>query len=370
MERNGLAIRLKNNILTLFVFSSYVTMDRKNLLNILLQAQIFTSSSANNPILQHIYLWKKVLATDMERYFSYDFDTWLDVCVSMKIIDILKLIEDDEVELLPEWNKMKIIAWKNKFTVDCMPSNTRINAPEVLWDKAWIDWYELISMISNVDFVAPDRYTPAVIATVNVQSNWWIVDCAWTDSISLLHTYMSKQWADFNINIPKRYIKSIKKIIPFMWESDVYIDSNKLKIVWWWYEIIVLLLNWWYPNYKDERLMPKEFNYSIIVNKDELIKCIQKITLYTKTLHNYCKLTSIWWELKFSDNVWLVETYCKCSGNDYEICFNSMYLLNFAQQSLWDIEIKIVNDSTVFVVEDKWRANVKCVIKPLHLQKN
>jgi DNA polymerase-3 subunit beta len=124
-------------------------------------------------------------------------------------------------------------------------------------------------------------------------------------------------------------------------------------------------------NYRNN--LPNEVNNEIIINKEELEKCLSRVSIISKDLA-FNKITITVEENKFnifseSEKGKINETIdCKASGEKFRIGLNSKYLMDAIQRIKEDyLKIEIERPIKPILVKKIEGDEYKCVILPLRL---
>jgi DNA polymerase-3 subunit beta len=134
------------------------------------------------------------------------------------------------------------------------------------------------------------------------------------------------------------------------------------------YTIFSKLIDETYPNYK--AVLPKDYSNRIWVNRIELLKSIQRLSLFSSSTTHQIKI-------EFSENMKISaldfdmgaeanETLnVKCEGDNMEVGLNANYAIQ-TLQAMQDEEIMIEYDTPIKAVVLEGKEH-KCIIMPVRL---
>lgn len=342
-------------------------MKTKQLTSILQDASMFLSKQTTIPVIGMFYFGKTIKATDMEKYFEYDFDTWVDLCVPSTILDILKNLDWDEVTLIQDKNTLHIECAWDKFTLTWVSTSEYVAFPKVKWTTTTIDSVDMMKWFTNVLPAIQEKNFSPVMTWIKISRKNWELVFAWTDSFRLHEVKLKNDWDDFWIVIPKIHATTISKVVSKMNVISMTASSNMVQLKWDWYTVTSLLIQWNYPDYNNENIMPTQFNYVIKVDAFSLAKAVKKITILTKEINNFV-------ELECKDDKLLLrsknstkgssEVSIDCKWNNVTFWLNGSYL-DILSTFTWECELKIVSPEKPVTVKDYSRDYFTCIIRPL-----
>ena len=192
-------------------------------------------------------------------------------------------------------------------------------------------------MIKPKDFLqAIKKITPAIdINNPKYELNGALIDIkedkinfVGTDTKRLAILTIEENFDDqISLIIPKRAISEIQKL--FFEQMQIFYDENIFMIKSENFYFFTKLINGKYPDY--ERIIPKNINYTLKINTEEMIEYIRRISTISHEIKITFKNNAIVFESLNQDNIEAKEelTY---ESNLPEIIYinaNSRYLLDF-----------------------------------------
>lgn len=205
---------------------------------------------------------------------------------------------------------------------------------------------DLTGIVESTVFATSTKETRPVLTGVNVQSNGSELIATATDSYRLAKKTFALTTDEFNITIPSKTLNEAKTI--FGSETNdikVSLDTKKIQFT---NDSVVLqsrLLEGAFP--ETERLIPKEFNYTLVINRMDLISAIDrnmfikndKMTLNRLQINNKddISLKNKSQEIGESDGQLNAISY---EGEPLDISFAGNYVLD-AARALTTVNIKI-----------------------------
>lgn len=136
----------------------------------------------------------------------------------------------------------------------------------------------LASIIESTAFAASVKETRPVLTGVNFSSDGSRIIATATDSFRLARNVFTGNGDSFNITVPAKSLNEARAIFnDGTKDLAVHLNTKKIQFV---SEDIILqsrLLDGSYP--ETERLIPKEFRYDLVVNKQKLIGIIDRSSI-------------------------------------------------------------------------------------------
>ncbi len=376
-----------------------ITIQVEKLNHIIDISSKFVAKNATLPILQNIYLKASIdslitRATDMEKYVEIESPCdikveWAITINAKTFSDIIKSIEDKEVEISvdPQTNMMTIKSWKDNFEINWISASEYVALPDVPQDnKITLDTQSLSNGIENVEYSVTEKNFSPVLTWVLMKSKEedWQKKLVFvgTDSFRLTEykTNWTIQWDDFSIIVPKTSIIDIKKISDYAQEKesesvDVKYSDNlvafefemdNMKIL-----ATSLLIQGNFPDYEREEVMPKTFNTTLTMNKDECEKAIKKIWILTRDINNFIQIEVENWEATISSgktDKWTWKTNIPVLMDWEAVTFgiNGRYITDFIKTMDTDeIIFNIVDNQKPMILQNKNNTSYNCVVRPL-----
>ena len=271
-----------------------------------------------------------------------------------KLLDIIRILKDEEITLELFQNNLNIQQNKSKFKLPTFNSNNYPSFP-LIENKPQIT-LDSVNLIKGFKKIASaiDNNNPKFElngALLNIKTN--STDLIGTDTRRLaIASIQTKNKKEFSIIIPKKAILEIQKL--FMDEINIYYDETNLIIKNKNFYFFSRLINGNYPDY--QRIVPSEHKIKISLPKKEMIDSIKMITTISPEIKITFLKESILFNSLTADNI---EAQTELLLNtrlveNFELNVNSRYLLDFISQvESHEFQI-LLNESTLpFVLKDK-----------------
>jgi len=342
--------------------------------SILINLQPFLEKKDASQITSHIYFEAKndnciIKATDEEIGLSINSS---DIIIEQegsftangkKLLDIIRILKDEEIILELIGNSLNIKQNKSKFKLPTFNSSNYPSFP-LIQDKPQIT-LDSINLIKGLKKISSsiDNNNPKFElngALLNIKSN--STELVGTDTRRLAIVSISNQnEKEFSLIIPKKAILEIQKL--FINKINIYYDQTNIIIQNGNYYFFSRLINGNYPNY--QRIIPSESKISITLPKKEMLDSIKMITTISQEIKITFLQESIIFNSLSADNVEAKTELLIFTGinQEFELNVNSRYFLDFiAQVENNEFEI-LLNESTLpFILKDK---NFITVIMPI-----
>ena len=246
-----------------------------------------------------------------------------------KILDIVKILKDEDVELYTKDNYLHINQKHSKFKLPMFNPNEYPKFPQID-DKAKLD-IENQTLIRSMKKIAPaiDTNNPKYElngALINIKEK--NIDFVATDTKRLALVRVEREnEKPLSLIIPKKAIQSIQKL--FFDEIDIYYDKNTLIAKSSDFFFFTKLINGKYPNY--ERVIPQTINYKFTLNRDQMIDAIKQISIISEEIKITFQKEKIVFESLNEDNVEAkteIEKQINIDESIY-IAANAKHLLDF-----------------------------------------
>ena len=285
----------------------------KNVLeNILLHTQSFIERKDLSQITSHILIDLKEEGINIK---ATDRETGIEITSSnikveeigkatangKKILDIVKILKDDDIEIKTEENYLYITQKQSKFKLPMFNPNEYPEFPSIE-NKAKFD-IDNQTLIKSIKKIAPaiDTNNPKYElngALINIKESQ--IDFVATDTKRLAVVEVKRENdKPLSIIIPKKAINNIQKL--FFDEIEIYYDENILIAKSLDFSFFTKLINGRYPNY--EKIIPKTSNYSITLNRDRMIDSIKQVSIISNEIKISFKPQSIEFESLNDENV-------------------------------------------------------------------
>ena len=281
-----------------------------------------------------------------------------------KLLDIIRILKDDEEIVLETTNDILIIKQKNsKFKLPTFDSNaypsfpSNANKPSISLDS--------LTLIQNLKKISPaiDTNNPKFElngALINIQEH--STQLVGTDTRRLaIATIESNNNQTLSLIVPKKAILEIQKL--FLDEISIFVDETNLIITNNNYFFFTKLINGKFPDY--QRIIPSSTKYQILLPKKEMINAIKMITTISQDIKLTFFSDTIVFNSLSSDNVEAKTQLDIVTGlpENFELAFNSRYLLDFLSQvNINEFTLELNEPSLPFIVKDK---NFITIIMPI-----
>jgi DNA polymerase-3 subunit beta len=280
-----------------------------------------------------------------------------------KLLDIIRILRDDEIILELLDNALMIKQQHSKFKLPIFDAEAFPSFPEI--DGKPKISLDSMNLIRNLKKITPaiDTNNPKYElngALINIKKEK--TDLVGTDTRRLaVATIPNNSEEELALILPKKAILEIQKL--FLNEIEVHYDETTLIITNDDYFFFTRLINGKFPDY--ERIIPRTLKYQIELPKKEMLEAIRLVT----TIANDIKITFLSDAILFNalsdDNVEAKTELELETGipDRFELSLNSRYLLDFLAQVDHDRFTIGMNDSTLpFMVRDE---NFITIIMPI-----
>lgn len=375
-----------------------LTLEITTLIELLDLSTRFIARSSTLPILQNIALSVKdnevtFKATDMEKYIHVTFpvDSAEDggITVDAKTFyEIVKMIEDEQIELLVDWDTLKINSTKDNFVLRWLPLEEFVALPELKdTNTLSLSLETLTTGIERVEFAVLEKnFSPVftgVLIMTQKEANKSNIVFVGTDSYRLAEykSLYDGNSQDMKVIIPKSSINDIKRVGDYCLEkwqhNNVKVSYSNNMIL---FEFTIgnmsirtnsLLIQGNFPDYNNEKILPKNYNTTVTIDSNLTDKAIKKISILTKDNNNFIHLVSQDNTLDISSwttdlgqaNTSLVAIIDK--GN-IDVGLNGKHIADFIKTSNSDrITMNFVDNTAPIVLMEPDNDNYKYVIRPV-----
>jgi len=282
-----------------------------------------------------------------------------------KLLNIIRILKDGEITLEVIDNALLI---KQKYSKFKLPTFDYSQFPEFpnIEDKAQIS-IDSNLLIKNMKKVSPaiDTNNPKYElngAFINITNEK--IDIVGTDTRRLAIVSLSNSLSqDISFILPKKAILEIQKL--FLDEINIYFDETTLIITNNNTFFFTRLINGNFPDYR--RIIPNNIKHQIILPKKEMLDAIKMITTISHDIKVSFMSNSIKFNSLSTDNVEAKTEIEIDTGlsDEFEISFNSKYLLDFLSQiDVNTFELGFNESSLPFLVKDN---NFMTIIMPIIL---
>jgi len=280
-----------------------------------------------------------------------------------KLLDIIRILKDDEIVLELLDNTLIIKQKHSKFKLPTFDPNSYPSFPTVD-DKPRIT-LDSLSLIQNLKKISPaiDTNNPKFElngALINIKND--STDLVGTDTRRLaITTIESSNSETLSLIVPKKAILEIQKL--FLDQIDIFFDETNLIIANDNNFFYTRLINGKFPDY--QRIVPSSIKHSVKLPKKEMIDAIKMITTISQEIKMILLSDVIIFNSLSADNV-EAKTEIELStglNEKFEISFNSRYILDFLSQVDKNEFLMEFNEPTLpFIVKDE---NFITIIMPI-----
>ncbi len=303
--------------------------------------------------------------------------------------EIIKTIEEDYVELAVSNNDMlTIVTPRDSFTIKWLPLQEFVALPE-LKDSKTINMpvSHFTNGISKVEFAVLEKnfspvFTWVVIASQQESKRNNIVFVG-TDSYRLAEYKVQHdgEYQDFKLIIPKTSINDIKRVGEYCLNKQ---QNNNVEIRYSHNMVLCefsignmniktnsLLIQGNFPDYDNEKIVPKIFNSTITVDSNSIEKAIRKIGILTKDNNNFIHMLSKENLLEITSgatDLWQANTSLQAiiNGIEVEVWLNGKHIVDFLKTIGSDrINMQFVNNTSPIVMTEPDGTWYKYVIRPV-----
>lgn len=362
-------------------------------------ASRFIAKSSTLPILQNIYIAVVnneliIKATDMEKYILINLpidkgDEWGITVDAKTFFEIIKTLEDDHVELsVTNSDMLNITSSKDAFTIKGLPLQEFVALPELKEPKTLsLPVQDITTGIAKVEFAVLEKnfspvFTGVVITSSQSEKQNNIIFVG-TDSYRLAEykTPYDGQVQEFKLIVPKSSINDVKKVGDYclskQQNNNVNIHYANNMVL---FEFSVgnmtiktnsLLIQGNFPDYDNEKIVPRNFWTTITVDAISTEKAIRKIGILTKDNNNFIHIVS-------QDNALEVTSGTTDLGNantslsaiingpEIDVGLNGKHIVDFLKTAKSDrINMNFVNNTSPIVMTEPDNNYYKYVIRPV-----
>ena len=348
---------------------------RKDILeSILINAQAFLERKDPTNITSHIYIDASsdgvtFKATDTEIGLMVNSDQFniqeagIVTVNGKKLLDIVRSLKDDTIEIHTEDNNIIIKQKSTKFKLPTFNHQEYPTFPTID-NKAQItlDSIDLIKslkkIIPAIDVNNPKYELNGALIDIKQDETRFVG----TDTKRLaVVTIKNSSDKELALIIPKKAIIEIQKL--FLDKIDIYYDDTYIIIKNEQYFLFSRLINGKFPDY--QRIIPKSTKYQLTIPKKELLEAMRVVTIISQEV-----------KITFEDNLITIESLNNDTqeakttietpikiDNSYSLAVNSKFLLDFISQIDTNDFIMELNEPTLpFLVRSE---NFLTVIMPI-----
>jgi len=280
-----------------------------------------------------------------------------------KLLDIIRILKDDEISLEIIDNILHIRQKRSKFKLPTFDFNSFPNFPTIEnKSKITIDSKNLIhsfkKISSSIDTNNPKFELNGALISINKEST----DIVGTDTRRLSIVSIENSSDDkLSIIVPKKAILEIQKL--FLDQITIYYDDTNLIILNDYYYFYTRLINGKFPDY--QRIIPHSIKNTIVLPKKSMINSIKMITTISQEIKMTLLSDRIIFNSLSSENVEAkTELEINTGLNEkLDLNYNSKYLLDFISQIDSDNFELLINETNLpFMVKEN---NFMTIIMPI-----
>ena len=350
-----------------------LTCSKSDLLNGVTTVLKAVSTRTTLPILECILLQAttngfKLISNDLElgieSTVSADIIETGTVALKAKIFsDIVKKLPDNEVEITVDKNNYTtIICEKTKFNISGFSGEEFLQLPNVSKDKyIKVSQLKLKEMIRQTIFsIALEEIRPVLTGELlEIKENRLNIVSLDVHRVSIRNIEFESESDDINVVVPGKTLNEISKILEPDDEKDVMIYFTDKHILFELEESIIVsrLLEGDFPKY--EQFFSKDYDTLIKIDKDELLRSIDRAALISReTKNNPIKITIQNKSMIITSNTDFGDVYeeidIEKEGNELEIAFNPKYFIE---------ALKVIDDEYIYL--QFTNPHSPCIMKPV-----
>jgi DNA polymerase-3 subunit beta len=335
-----------------------IAINKNVLEHILVNAQSFLDKKDSSQITSHVLLDAMdgkltVKATDFEIGISMDTSN-IQIALpgtatanGKKLLDIIKILKDEEVSLKVENDFLFIKQNKSKFKLPMFNADEYPDFPTIN-DKSKFE-------INPLEFLhAIKKISPAIDSNnPKYELNGALIDIK-SDKINFVSTdtrrlaiasSVQNAEKEISIIIPKKAIAEMQKL--FFDEMNIYYDENTMLVKSENFTFFTKLINGKFPDY--QRIIPQDKKYELTLNRDKMIDHLKQVSTISQEMKLTFRNDAIVFESLNEENI-EARTQLDFISNlteDIVLAVNSKYLLDFLTH-IEKNEFKLrYNDSTL-----------------------
>ncbi len=308
-------------------------------------------------------------ATDFEIGLSYNsknvkiIDHGTATANGKKLLDIIKILKDDEVILETINDNLYIKQNSSKFKLPMFNPNEFPSFPKID-DKSKFNINSSL-FVRSIKKIAPaiDSNNPKFElngALIDIKNDF--INLVSTDTRRLAIVKLENSTGNtFSLIIPKKAIGEIQKL--FFDEIEIYYDENTLIAKSSNFQFFTKLINGKFPDY--ERIIPKDKNYRLLLNRSKIVEAVKQISIISNEMKITFKSNKIVFESLNDENIEAKTEIEYTTGldNDIYLATNSRYLIDFLSNiENSDFTLGFNDSSLPFTLEDE---NFITIVMPI-----
>jgi len=317
-----------------------ISINKNVLETVLLNTQPYLEKKDLSQITSHLYISSLedtfvVKATDFEIGLEFTtknikiIDAGVATANGKKLLDIIKILKDDEVILETINDYLYIKQNSSKFKLPMFNPNEFPEFPKIEEKpKFELNSTLLVRSIKKISSAIDSNNPKFELNGALIDIRDGFLNLVATDTRRLAVVRLENQIEDnFSLIIPKKAIAEIQKL--FFNDIEMFYDQNTLIAKSNNFQFFTKLLNGKFPDY--ERIIPKEKNFRLLLNREKMIEAIKQISIVSNEMKITFKPNTILFESLNDDNIEAKTEIEFTTGLDNEIflAVNSRYLLDF-----------------------------------------
>ncbi len=335
-----------------------IAINKNVLEHILVNSQNFLDKKDSSQITSHVLLDARdgkltVKATDFEIGISMDTNNiqialpGLATANGKKLLDIVKILKDEEVNLKVENDFLYIKQNKSKFKLPMFNADEYPDFPtdegKSKFEINPLEFLHAIKKISSaIDSNNPKYELNGALIDIKLDS----INFVATDTRRLaVSTSQQSTEKEISIIIPKKAITEMQKL--FFDEMQIFYDENTMLVKSENFTFFTKLINGKFPDY--QRIIPQDKKYELTLNRDKMIDHLKQVSTISQEMKLTFRNDAVIFESLNEDNI-EARTQLDFISNlteDIVLAVNSKYILDFLTH-IEKNEFKLrYNDSTL-----------------------
>lgn len=344
--------------------------DLLNSVNIVLKA---VPAKSTMPILDCLIIEVK---SDLIKFIANDMELGIEtvvkgeisgdgsIAINAKVFsEIIRKLPDNDVTIVTDDNyQATITCEKSKFTIAGKSSEEFPFLPQIEKDKSiMVSQFTLKEIIRQTVFSIADNETNKIMTgeLFEVHENEFKVVSLDGHRISIRKIKLKECYDDMKVIVPGKTLTEISKILAGGMENNVHIFFTDKHIVFEFDDTMVLsrLIEGEY--FKIDQMLSNDYETKIMINKKELLSCIDRATLLVKESEKkpiIIHISNHNMEIKIHSTIGSMneEIDIRKEGKDILIGFNPKFLMDALRViDDEDIEIYLFNPKAPCFIKDK-----------------
>ncbi|MBN2964114.1 DNA polymerase III subunit beta [Sulfurospirillum sp. T05] len=351
-----------------------VSIHKSVLETVLVNTQPYLEKKDLSQITSHLYLRTfedalEIKATDYEIGLTYHthsikiINEGIATANGKKLLDIIKILKDDEITLETINDYLYIKQKNSKFKLPMFNPSDFPDFPHVD-EKPKFD-INSTQLVRAIKKIAPaiDTNNPKFElngALIDIKENYINLVATDTKRLALIRLEAPTDHA-FSLIIPKKAISEIQKL--FFDDIEIFYDGTTLIAKSNHFQFFTKLINGKFPDYA--RIIPQEKKYRLRLAKEKIVESLKQIAIISQEMKLTFKPDKITFESLNDDNIEAKTEIEFVTGLEEEIylALNSRYMLDFLSNIEESSFTLGYNDAGLpFTLESE---NFKTIIMPI-----